>query len=172
MGVDGGLRWTFCHHWVMEWARLAQAIIDRRVELGFRTRESFVTAKGLSSRLMGDLERAGRENYDGATLARVEQALEWPSGRARAILRGTEGPDTSTLPQVVQDIAFLLTPGTGLTDRDRANLRQGLESLTALWLNLAAMGGTPDFSFREVDVPMPSSVPESERVPPARPAGR
>lgn len=70
----------------MDWQRLAQAIIDRRVELGFRTRESFAAETGLSSRLLGDLERAQRDNFDRVTLARLEQALQWPSGAARAIL--------------------------------------------------------------------------------------
>lgn len=71
----------------MDWQRLAQAVIDRRVELGHRTREAFAAHTGLSSRLLGDLERAKRTNYDRVTLARLEQALGWPSGRVLEILR-------------------------------------------------------------------------------------
>ncbi len=71
----------------MNWEALAQAVIDRRVELGFRTRESFAAETGLSSRLLGDLERSTRDNFDRMTISRLEHALQWPRGRAMEILR-------------------------------------------------------------------------------------
>lgn len=122
----------------MDWARLAQAIVDRRVELGFRTRESFATAKGLSSRLAGDLERGARDNYDSATFARLEQALEWPAGRVRQILRdgveqlavGAMGgqllhPDGWQIPAEVAGLIGMLRPdGNALDDAGRAVVLQ------------------------------------------------
>lgn len=75
----------------MDWQALADAVIARRVELGFRTRESFAAETGLSSRLLGDLERSQRDNYDRTTIARLEHALQWPRGRVLEILR--EPPD-------------------------------------------------------------------------------
>jgi transcriptional regulator with XRE-family HTH domain len=61
----------------MGWSELAQAVIGRRVELGHHVREAFADASGLSVRTLSDIERARRTSYDPATLARVEQALQW-----------------------------------------------------------------------------------------------
>lgn len=79
----------------MNWARLARAVVDRRVELGHRTREGFAKASGLSPRLLGDIEQGKRDNYDRVTLARLEKALEWPPGRVQSFL---DAPDESQPP--------------------------------------------------------------------------
>lgn len=69
----------------MAWEDVAQAVINRRVELGMRTRQRLADETDLSVKTLGELERAERKSYDPATLAVVEQALKWPSGRIKAI---------------------------------------------------------------------------------------
>jgi transcriptional regulator with XRE-family HTH domain len=76
----------------MNWALLAEQVIARRVELGHPTRDGFAAASGLSARLLTDLERSKRSNYDRVTLARLERALRWPEGRVRDILATPEKP--------------------------------------------------------------------------------
>lgn len=76
----------------MNWALLAQQVVARRVELGHPTRDGFAEASGLSARLLTDLERQNRTNFDAVTLTRLEQALKWPKGRVQAILATPEQP--------------------------------------------------------------------------------
>jgi hypothetical protein len=81
----------------MDWHRLAQAIVDRRTTMGLRTREALLAAvedtpHKLSRRVLADLETGRRDNYDQATLARLEHALEWPRGEVLRILRDREAP--------------------------------------------------------------------------------
>jgi hypothetical protein len=83
----------------MDWHRLARAIVDRRVELGLKTREALLavikdTKWELSRRVLADLETGRRENYDQATLSRLEKALEWPQGEVYRVLRGIEALPT------------------------------------------------------------------------------
>lgn len=72
----------------VDWQRLAKAVTDRRAELGYRTREAFVAATGLSRRLIGDIENGRRDNYDQITLSRLEDALRWKRGRVNDLLQG------------------------------------------------------------------------------------
>lgn len=104
--------------WRMDWDRLAQTIIERRVELGHRTREAFVAASGLSGRLVGDLEKNRRQNYDRVTIARLEQALLWPTGSVNRILRGEPFPDPAR-GGLGRGLGALIPPGPP-TDRVRA----------------------------------------------------
>lgn len=80
----------------MNWRALADAVIRRRVELGYQTRKDFIAASGFGARTVGDIETARRDSYDPATLARLETALRWPAGRAQAIL-STAAPEPSWL---------------------------------------------------------------------------
>jgi hypothetical protein len=81
----------------MNWQALALAVVARRVELGYQSREAFAAAVGLSARVMGDIEKRRRENFDQVTLARLEQALRWPPGRVDAILRGEQQSELSRI---------------------------------------------------------------------------
>lgn len=74
----------------MDWQALAREVVAARVALGYQTREAFAKVVGLSTRTLGDIERARRTSMDQATLAKVEQALGWPTGRTRTILDGAE----------------------------------------------------------------------------------
>lgn len=102
----------------MEWDRLAQAIIDRRAELGYRTREQMAAAAGLSSRLLGDLEKNRRQNYDRITLARVEGALDWEPGTIQRILTPHPIPKDRGLVGISETSSQVIA----LLDRDELNL--------------------------------------------------
>lgn len=78
----------------MEWGRLGDAVVARRVKLGLRSQKAFADHSGLSLRLISDLERGNRSSYDPSTFARLEDALEWAPGSVKAILDG--GHPTST----------------------------------------------------------------------------
>jgi hypothetical protein len=98
----------------MDWQRLARAIVDRRVELGYKTREALLadvdrTPHRLSRRVLADLETGRRDNYDQATLARLEKALEWPQGEVYRVLRGVEAP-----PPEPVDLAVELMTASGV----------------------------------------------------------
>lgn len=69
-----------------DWDALARHVIDRRVERGHHSRESFAQASGISIRTLGDIETARRQSYAPETLVRLEKALEWPAGRVDEIL--------------------------------------------------------------------------------------
>jgi hypothetical protein len=87
-----------------DWNRLKEHAINRRVELGHPNRDSFVTASGISARILGDIERADRTSYSRTTLAKLERALHWAPGSIRTILDGGNptpadpGHITATLP--------------------------------------------------------------------------
>lgn len=87
----------------VNWQALAREVVAARVALGYQTREAFAKAVGLSTRTLGDIERARRTSMDRATLAKVEQTLEWPTGRVDEILHqpqsqfvSVEGPVPGT----------------------------------------------------------------------------
>jgi hypothetical protein len=82
----------------MDWRRLGETIMARRVHLGHHSRESFARNSHLSSRILTDLERANRTSYDLSTFARLEQALGWAPGSVTAVLAGGNPKPVETLP--------------------------------------------------------------------------
>lgn len=70
----------------MGWQELAGAVINRRVELGMRTRKQLADATGMTVKTLGEIERAERTSYDPATLARVEQVLQWEPGTINGLV--------------------------------------------------------------------------------------
>ncbi len=129
----------------MDWERLAQAVIDRRVELGYRTREAFAEGTGLSSRLLGDLEKARRDNFDHVTLARLEQALQWKSGTARAIL--TAVPDRDEADPLDAKLDRLKVTALGLNPSDLRRLNANVQTLIE-WAG--SVSGRPEPSPEDV----------------------
>ncbi len=73
-----------------EWTRLAEHVVARRVQLGYRKRPAFTDASGISTRILGDIETARRNSYDPTTIAKLEQALKWATGSVNSILAGAE----------------------------------------------------------------------------------
>lgn len=69
----------------MGWAEVADAVVNRRVELGWRTRREFAEVTGLSVKTLGEIERHERTSYDKSTLAIVEQTLKWSPGTIQSI---------------------------------------------------------------------------------------
>lgn len=130
------------------WEAAGQAIISRRVELGMRTRQVFAEKSQLSVKTLGELERGDRTSYDPATLAAVEQALEWPAGHIRWIVgsfrlgamfdgsrgsRSSEVPDDGAPPRLLHPFAVeldrLLAPDSLLTADEREALEFLAESV-------------------------------------------
>jgi hypothetical protein len=73
------------------WRRLGELLTRRRIELGYRSRPSFVAARGLShGRIVSDLETGARSNYDLAPLMEYEIAYHWQPGSIGAVLAGGE----------------------------------------------------------------------------------
>ncbi len=75
-----------------DWKRLGRVVLDRRVELGMRTREAFAEKVGLSTKTLGEIERGARTSYDAGTLSTLELALGWPKGHVEKLLRAPNGP--------------------------------------------------------------------------------
>lgn len=76
------------------WTLLAKQVIARRVEMGYPARDKFAQAVGISARVLTDIEKQNRTNFDQVTLERLQQALRWPEGRIAALLATPEQPDT------------------------------------------------------------------------------
>lgn len=85
------------------WARVAHAVVRRRVHLGL-TQEEASGRAGLSATTWRLLENEVQTRYRRLTLAGVERALGWAPGSIDAILAGDEpsvtddgrGPATAT----------------------------------------------------------------------------
>jgi hypothetical protein len=94
----------FRHNDVMDdWERLGRYVVARRVERGFKTRGELASAVQVSSRLLGDIEKGRRGNYDPVTIASLESALGWETGSVRRIVDGGEPQLRSTPPSVTAD---------------------------------------------------------------------
>src|SRR5688500_10170750 len=93
VGVETVLPGAECfrHDGRMEdWQRLGEYVVARRVERGFRTRGDLASAVQVSSRLLGDIEKGRRGNFDPVTIAALEAALGWETGSVRRIVEGGE----------------------------------------------------------------------------------
>lgn len=74
-----------------EWRRLADLLVQRRIQLGYRQRKDFAEASGLRhDRLLFDLENAKRTNFEAGTLAKFEQLYQWAPGSISAVLNGAD----------------------------------------------------------------------------------
>lgn len=71
-----------------EWKRLANLVVNRRVELGMRTTKAFAERAQITARALGDIENARRTNYSSATKAAIEQALDWMPGSIDMTIAG------------------------------------------------------------------------------------
>lgn len=96
--------------------RLAELVVARRVQLGHRRRPAFAEAAGISLRTLSDIETGRRANYDPATLAAVEHALNWQTGSIKHILDG--GTPTLTITTTDSAGATDALTVTRTTERD------------------------------------------------------
>jgi hypothetical protein len=72
------------------WDRLAEYVVRRRVELGYKNRPALVANSSIGLRTLGDIETGRRTSYDRSTIAAIEDALRWRSGSVAAVLEGGE----------------------------------------------------------------------------------
>lgn len=99
--ADGGEGWR-------EAAEAAgQAVVDRRVKMGYRTRAQFADDIKLTTKTLGQVERGERPSYDRSTYATLDQALEWAAGTFEALLKGERVP--AAQPEVVDLSVELMT---------------------------------------------------------------
>jgi transcriptional regulator with XRE-family HTH domain len=115
------------------WERLASAVIARRVELGMHTRQALAEATGLTARSLSDIERARRTSYDPATLARVEQALQWLPGTVDRILAegDARASDAGEADPLLRELGAMLADDSPLPADDRQALRTIVDRLVA-----------------------------------------
>jgi hypothetical protein len=97
--------------------------------MGYKTREEFATAVRLSTRTLGDIERARRPVGD-ATVAAIEEHLGWQPGSFTAILAGGEPELILSEQEQEQEPARPPAPDY---------LTAGDPSLAAIWDGLAAI---------------------------------
>lgn len=92
-------------------ARLSQAVVHRRVILGYRSARSLSHAVGLDYRTIAGIERGIPRSVDRNTLATLEVGLNWPAGTIRGIIAGADEDDDK---QADRDLT--LTMADGISD--------------------------------------------------------
>jgi hypothetical protein len=113
---------------VDEWERLATYVVNRRVDLGYRTRQAFADAiDGISLRTLGDVENGRRLGYGSNTLATLEHGLQWSPGSITKVLAGGEptatshGRNITDSARITDRVSAVTTRADDLTDdRDEA----------------------------------------------------
>lgn len=70
-----------------EWARLGREVVAAR-SARWHTRKEFAAVCGLSIRVVSDIERGRRDNYDPATLGTIQNCLGWEPGSVERVLNG------------------------------------------------------------------------------------
>lgn len=88
------------------WARLGEMLVQRRVEIDprYRNRRLFAAERGLNWRLLYDIERAKRTNFESETLAAIEVAYSLVPGSIPRALGGAEleaQPDAAAVADVI-----------------------------------------------------------------------
>lgn len=110
----------------MDWQRLSDAVISRRIELGYGTRQAFARATGITSRTIGDIEKYRKASYGQSTLAQIEQTLRWAPGSIRAVLAGGDPTPVAGLGgrshQLAVEVDMLLRDDSRLTEKERQRL--------------------------------------------------
>jgi hypothetical protein len=72
------------------WARLGALLVRRRVELDrrYRNRQLFATERDIEYRLVSDIERHRRQNFEETTIAVIEAAYDLAPGSIGRVLAG------------------------------------------------------------------------------------
>lgn len=78
---------------------LAEAVVSARAEARIHTAKELAEQMGISQRLVNEIENARRDSYSKTTLARLDVALEWPTGFAEHLLRTGERLERSEAPE-------------------------------------------------------------------------
>jgi hypothetical protein len=78
-----------------DWARLADFVIDRRTQLGMKTRRDLSRVTDINDRTIGKLELG--QSVSASTMSTIERALGWAPGSWRRILDGGD-PELAEAP--------------------------------------------------------------------------
>lgn len=78
----------------VEAIRLSDALVRRRIELGYRSARALAAAIGMDARTITALEAARRTQVSRNTLAALEIALQWEPGHIRNLLDASYGSRT------------------------------------------------------------------------------
>lgn len=142
----------------MQWGALGRAIVSRRIECGYETREELAEHSGIAARTLGDLETGRKTSYRRSTLARLEQALDWPAGTVDEVLgeaapspRRTAAltPPPKPAPAFDEQLATLRHLYDELSDPYRAQFRD-LLARAAEWAMWAQQMAAMDQEVAEV----------------------
>jgi len=132
------------------WARLGELLVQRRIELDprYRNRRIFADERGLNWRLLHDLERAKRTNFEPETMAAVEVAYGLAPG---SIGRTLSGGELEPAAPAVRALPLLHIPESGpaapppppvfITDEIKEEARP---SANKIWRRLWELTGAPD----------------------------
>lgn len=108
------------------WQRLGSLLIRRRVDLDrrYKNRNLFATERGIEYRLVSDIERHRRTNFEETTLAVLEAAYALEPGSLRKALAGGDliPLDAGTPPQRLTPLGERLTRRRGALDERWRNV--------------------------------------------------
>lgn len=74
--------------------RLSDALIRRRVELGYRSARALAAAIGMDARTITSLESARKTHVSRNTLATLELAMQWDPGYINALIESGQASRT------------------------------------------------------------------------------
>lgn len=117
--------------------RLADALVRRRVELGYRSARALSARIGMDSRTITALESARRSNVSRNTLAALEIAMQWDPGYINALLES--GQANHTWPQ--EQRVYITT--TSVSDDELRIARAVAQAAFDSTLTSLRAGGTP-----------------------------
>lgn len=110
-----------------DWPRLASYVISARIAAGYKDRQEFSAATGVTARTLGKLETGHPVSPE--TLAVVEQHVHWKPDSARSVLWGGEPapakPEDGRGGGQLDDAAYL----DALTDEERRTARAFIETI-------------------------------------------
>lgn len=105
------------------WGRLGDALIQRRIDLHYRTRRAFCDARQIDYRVAFDIEKARRVNFGRATLLDIARAYAvTPESMERTLRGGALEPADAPACRPEPSGRLQLRPGTGgqfTTSRER-----------------------------------------------------
>lgn len=121
----------------VEATRLADSLVRRRVELGYRSARALASAIGMDARTITSLENARRTSVSRNTLAALEIALQWEPGHIRGLLDASYGSRTFPHEQKVY-----LTSVEATEDEIRVARSVAQAAFESTLTSLRASGGT------------------------------
>lgn len=155
----------------MGWKELGEAVLARRVEMGYRGRGDFAKVAELSVKTIGEIERADRQSYDPSTLAHLERVLGWERGTVTRLLHDepAELPMVMTeygpLTRATEWVMYALDSGRlPMTAEQRERLAMQIELAVLPYIEMARQ----DWARQQVEWEKRESEPFPEAPPSLR----